>query len=232
MKRSKIILFMLILIASSMTLCSENKEQFINVGNVKIIKPQLISINREDITININKNSEFEVKSKYWFKNADNINLRTTYLFSIDQYASTTPQKYLKKIEFIDNYKSSEPSRATINFKNDSGMNVLREWYAISMMMEKNEERFLQIDYVVSNQENKEKFTYNFDLVKNFENENFANILILTINNNSEKEIDKLIFQNYEFKKIKENKYVLGIADVNLQGNLEIELKKWENRGN
>ena len=153
-------------------------------------------------------------------------------MFSIDQYASTTPQKYLKKIEFIDNYKTSKPSRAIINFKNNSGKDVLREWYAISMMIEKNEERFLQIDYVFSNQENKEKFTYNFDLVKNFENENFANILILTINNNSEKEIDKLIFQNYEFKKIKENKYVLGIADVNLQGNLEIELKKWENRGN
>lgn len=97
MKRNRIVLFILILIATSITLCAESKEQFINVGNIKIIKPQLITINREDITININKNSEFEVESKYWFKNTDNINLRTTYLFSVDQYASTTPQRYLKK---------------------------------------------------------------------------------------------------------------------------------------
>ena len=116
MKRNRIVLFILILIATSITLCAESKEQFINVGNIKIIKPQLITINREDITININKNSEFEVESKYWFKNTDNINLRTTYLFSVDQYASATPRKYLKKIEFIDNYKTSKPSRATINF--------------------------------------------------------------------------------------------------------------------
>lgn len=226
MKRNRIVLFILILIATSITLCAESKEQFINVGNIKIIKPQLITINREDITININKNSEFQVESKYWFKNTDNINLRTTYLFSVDQYASATPRKYLKKIEFIDNYKSSEPSRATINFKNDSGMNVLREWYAISMLIKKNEEQLLQVDYTFSNPENKDKFTYNFDLVKNFENENVANILIVTINNNSGKEIDKLTFQNYEFKKIKGNRYKLAIADVNLQGNLEIELKK------
>ena len=57
MKRNRIVLFILILIATSITLCAESKEQFINVGNIKIIKPQLITINREDITININKNS-------------------------------------------------------------------------------------------------------------------------------------------------------------------------------
>ena len=55
MKRNRIVLFILILIATSITLCAESKEQFINVGNIKIIKPQLITINREDITININK---------------------------------------------------------------------------------------------------------------------------------------------------------------------------------
>ena len=94
------------------------------------------------------------------------------------------------------------------------------------MLIKKNEEQLLQVDYTFSNPENKDKFTYNFDLVKNFENENVANILIVTINNNSGKEIDKLTFQNYEFKKIKGNKYELAIADVSLQGNLEIELKK------
>lgn len=81
----------------------------------------------------------------------------------------------------------------------------------------------MQVDYTFSNPENKDKFTYNFDLVKNFENENVANILIVTINNNSGKEIDKLTFQNCS---LEDKTDIADIADVNLQGNLEIELKK------
>ncbi len=38
MKRNRIVLFILILIATSITLCAESKEQFINVGNIKIIR--------------------------------------------------------------------------------------------------------------------------------------------------------------------------------------------------
>ena len=224
MKKHKIFLLFLLFIITCIFTFSDEKSQFINVGNIKIIKKQLIIIDQEDIKININKKQEFEVETKYWFKNIDDINLRTTYLFSVDQYLLGDSIKYLKKIEFIDNYKTSKPSRAVIKFKDFDNNEIQREWYAISMAIPKNEERVLQVRYSFYNEDDN-KFIYNFDLVKNFKDDNIAKVLIITVNNNSGKDLKKLLFQDYEFKKIGDNKYELALGDIKLQGNMEIELK-------
>ena len=224
MKKHKIFLLFLLFIITCIFTFSDEKSQFINVGNIKIIKKQLIIIDQEDIKININKKQEFEVETKYWFKNIDDINLRTTYLFSVDQYLLGDSRKYLKKIEFIDNYKISKPSRAVIKFKDFENNEIQREWYAISMAIPKNEERVLQVRYSFYNEDDN-KFIYNFDLVKNFKDDNIAKVLIITVNNNSGKDLKKLLFQDYEFKKIGDNKYELALGDIKLQGNMEIELK-------
>ena len=224
MKKHKIFLLFLLFIITCIFTFSDEKSQFINVGNIKIIKKQLIIIDQEDIKININKKQEFEVETKYWFKNIDDINLRTTYLFSVDQYLLGDSRKYLKKIEFIDNYKTSKPSRAVIKFKDFENNEIQREWYAISMAIPKNEERVLQVRYSFYNEDDN-KFIYNFDLVKNFKDDNIAKVLIITVNNNSGKDLKKLLFQDYEFKKIGDNKYELALGDIKLQGNMEIELK-------
>ncbi len=224
MKKHKIFLLFLLFIITCIFTFSDEKSQFINVGNIKIIKKQLIIIDQEDIKININKKQEFEVETKYWFKNIDDINLRTTYLFSVDQYLLGDSRKYLKKIEFIDNYKTSKPSRAVIKFKDFDNNEIQREWYAISMAIPKNEERVLQVRYSFYNEDDN-KFIYNFDLVKNFKDDNIAKVLIITVNNNSGKDLKKLLFQDYEFKKIGDNKYELALGDIKLQGNMEIELK-------
>ena len=224
MKKHKIFFLFLLFIITCIFTFSDEKSQFINVGNIKIIKKQLIIIDQEDIKININKKQEFEVETKYWFKNIDDINLRTTYLFSVDQYLLGDSRKYLKKIEFIDNYKTSKPSRAVIKFKDFDNNEIQREWYAISMAIPKNEERVLQVRYSFYNEDDN-KFIYNFDLVKNFKDDNIAKVLIITVNNNSGKDLKKLLFQDYEFKKIGDNKYELALGDIKLQGNMEIELK-------
>ena len=55
MKKHKIFLLFLLFIITCIFTFSDEKSQFINVGNIKIIKKQLIIIDQEDIKININK---------------------------------------------------------------------------------------------------------------------------------------------------------------------------------
>ena len=65
MKKHKIFLLFLLFIITCIFTFSDEKSQFINVGNIKIIKKQLLIIDQEDIKLNINKHIEFALERLY-----------------------------------------------------------------------------------------------------------------------------------------------------------------------
>ncbi len=242
----KLFVIMIFLIVSSFIFAE--KSQFLAVGNVKIVREEPLVIKREDINITIEKDKTIKVENLYTFKNIGNYNVKSTFMFWLDQnlenptkdYSNANKNnrgKYLKNLKFYSDYDKSQNLRAVINFdeniyENQKTDNVQREWFAVSKVLESQKEGKLNVYYDLINTDfsRTKKFIYSFNLVNNFYNKNKAEILYVNIYNKSNYPIENIEFKGYNFKNItKKNDramhYELLIGDVNLEDNLVIRFK-------
>lgn len=237
---------MIFLIMSSFIFAE--KSQFLAVGNVKIVREEPLVIKREDINITIEKDKTIKVENLYTFKNIGNYNVKSTFMFWLDQnlenptkdYSNANKNnrgKYLKNLKFYSDYDKSQNLRAVINFdeniyENQKNDNVQREWFAVSKVLESQKEGKLNVYYDLVNTDfsRTKKFIYSFNLVNNFFNKNKAEILYVNIYNKSNYPIENIEFKGYNFKNVtKKNDrakyYELLVGDVNLEDNLVIRFK-------
>ena len=242
----KLFVIMIFLIVSSFIFAE--KSQFLAVGNVKIVREEPLVIKREDINITIEKDKTIKVENLYTFKNIGNYNVKSTFMFWLDQnlenptkdYSNANKNnrgKYLKNLKFYSDYDKSQNLRAVINFdeniyENQKTDNVQREWFAVSKVLESQKEGKLNVYYDLVNTDfsRTKKFIYSFNLVNNFFNKNKAEILYINIYNKSNYPIENIEFKGYNFKNVtKKNDrvkhYELLVGDVNLEDNLVIRFK-------
>ncbi len=242
----KLFVIMIFLIMSSFIFAE--KSQFLAVGNVKIVREEPLVIKREDINITIEKDKTIKVENLYTFKNIGNYNVKSTFMFWLDQnlenhtkdYSNANKNnrgKYLKNLKFYSDYDKSQNLRAVINFdeniyENQRTDNVQREWFAVSKVLESQKEGKLNVYYDLVNTDfsRTKKFIYSFNLVNNFFNKNKAEILYVNIYNKSNYPIENIEFKGYNFKNVtKKNDraihYELLVGDVNLEDNLVIRFK-------
>ncbi len=242
----KLFVIMIFLIMSSFIFAE--KSQFLAVGNVKIVREEPLVIKREDINITIEKDKTIKVENLYTFKNIGNYNVKSTFMFWLDQNLENSTKdysnanknnrgKYLKNLKFYSDYDKSQNLRAVINFdeniyENQKTDNVQREWFAVSKVLESQKEGKLNVYYDLVNTDfpRTKKFIYSFNLVNNFFNKNKAEILYVNIYNKSNYPIENIEFKGYNFKNVtKKNDraihYELLVGDVNLEDNLVIRFK-------
>ena len=242
----KLFVIMIFLIMSSFIFAE--KSQFLAVGNVKIVREEPLVIKREDINITIEKDKTIKVENLYTFKNIGNYNVKSTFMFWLDQnlenptkdYSNANKNnrgKYLKNLKFYSDYDKSQNLRAVIKFdeniyESQTTGNIQREWFAISKVIPSKEEGKLGVYYDLQNTGfNKTKrFVYSFDLVNNFSEKNKAEILYVNVYNRSGRKINSIVYKNYEFKNVTEKKsqkehYELLVADVNLDEKLVINFR-------
>ena len=207
--------------------------RFLSVGNLKIVRQEPLSIEREDLIIIINKDKSIKVETDYTFKNIGKYNIKSTYMFFLDKENKAEKGKYIKNIQFYSNYKKAENLRALINFQekkyeNQISDNIEREWFAISKIIKPNEIGKVNISYNLVNLEleKNKKFTYSFDLVENFNNKNEVKIFYVKILNKSNLDIKNINYKDYIFKEIENSKYKeyeLLIGNEKLENNLVIK---------
>lgn len=233
-KYTKILLLSLFFIFSIFINANEGEiSRFLSVGNLKIVRQEPLSIEREDLTIIINKDKSIKVETDYTFKNIGKYNIKSTYMFFLDKENKAEKGKYIKNIQFYSNYKKSENLRALINFQekkyeNQISDNIEREWFAISKIIKPNEIGKVNVSYNLVNLEleKNKKFTYSFDLVENFNNKNEVKIFYVKILNKSNLDIKNINYKDYIFKEIENSKYKeyeLLIGNEKLENNLVIE---------
>ena len=233
-KYTKILLLSLFFIFSIFINANEGEiSRFLSVGNLKIVRQEPLSIEREDLTIIINKDKSIKVETDYTFKNIGKYNIKSTYMFFLDKENKAEKGKYIKNIQFYSNYKKSENLRALINFQekkyeNQISDNIEREWFAISKIIKPNEIGKVNVSYNLMNLEleKNKKFTYSFDLVENFNNKNEVKIFYVKILNKSNLDIKNINYKDYIFKEIENSKYKeyeLLIGNEKLENNLVIE---------
>lgn len=221
------------------------ESEFLAIGNVKIVRPEPLVIKREDLNLTIEKNGEVKVESLYTFENIGKYNIKSTFMFWIDQNVLYNPEnkstnikgKYIKNVKFFSNYEKYKNSRAVINFdekiyESQTIENIQRDWYAISKIIPSNEKGQLGVYYnlINTNFENKKELIFSFDLVNNFHNKNFVEILYINIYNKSDNEIESIIYKNYEFndrtdRRRNKKHYELLAGNVNLDGKMVIKFK-------
>ena len=224
------------------------EDNFMAVGNIKIVRPEPLLIKREDLNITIEKNRTIKVNSVYTFENIGNYNVKSTFMFWLDTNVEKTDKKdfsnkntnnrgkFVKNIKFLTDYKKAQSLRAVINFdesiyENQVTDNIQREWFAISKVIPSMEEGKVAVYYDLINTKfsrNKD-FVYSFDLVENFFNKNKAEVLYVNIYNKSDLKIKNIDFKGYEFKNISKNNkkehYQLLEGGVNLDGKLVIKFE-------
>lgn len=233
-KYTKILLLSLFFIFSIFINANEGEiSRFLSVGNLKIVRQEPLSIEREDLTIIINKDKSIKVETDYTFKNIGKYNIKSTYMFFLDKENKAEKGKYIKNIQFYSNHKKAENLRALINFQekkyeNQISDNIEREWFAISKIIKPNEIGKVNVSYNLVNLEleKNKKFTYSFDLVENFNNKNEVKIFYVKILNKSNLDIKNINYKDYIFKEIENSKYKeyeLLIENEKLENNLVIE---------
>lgn len=233
-KYIKILLINLFFIFSIFINANETEiSRFLSVGNLKIVRQEPLSIEREDLTITINKDKSIKVETDYTFKNIGKYNIKSTYMFFLDKENKAEKGKYIKNIQFYSDYKKTENLRALINFQekkyeNQISNNIEREWFAISKIIKPNELGKVNVSYDLVNTEfeKNKKFIYTFDLVENFNNKNEVKIFYVKILNKSDLDVKNINYKNYKFKEIENSKYKeyeLLIGNENLENNLVIE---------
>ena len=233
-KYTKILLLSLFFIFSIFINANEGEiSRFLSVGNLKFVRQEPLSIEREDLTIIINKDKSIKVETDYTFKNIGKYNIKSTYMFFLDKENKAEKGKYIKNIQFYSNHKKAENLRALINFQekkyeNQISDNIEREWFAISKIINPNEIGKVNVSYNLVNLEleKNKKFTYSFDLVENFNNKNEVKIFYVKILNKSNLDIKNINYKDYIFKEIENSKYKeyeLLIGNEKLENNLVIE---------
>lgn len=227
---------------------SFSKNEFLAVGNIKIVRPEPLVIKREDLNITIEKDRTVKVESIYTFENSGERNIKSTFLFWLDQSAekkekedfsnknSNNRGKYIRNLKFYSDYRKSKSLRAVIKFdeniyENQDNENIQREWHAISKVIPPLETGYLIVNYDLynTNFDKKRSFTYSFELVNNFHEKNKAEILYINIYNRSGRLIESISYKGYDFKKIKKKNgtehYELLEGNVNLDGKMTINFK-------
>ena len=233
-KYIKILLINLFFIFSIFINANETEiSRFLSVGNLKIVRQEPLSIEREDLTIIINKDKSIKIDTDYTFNNIGKYNIKSTYMFFLDKENKAEKGKYIKNIQFYSNHKKAENLRALINFQekkyeNQISDNIEREWFAISKIIKPNEIGEVNVSYNLVNLEleKNKKFTYSFDLVENFNNKNEVKIFYVKILNKSNLDIKNINYKDYIFKEIENSKYKeyeLLIGNEKLENNLVIE---------
>lgn len=233
-KYTKILLLSLFFIFSIFINANEGEiSRFLSVGNLKIVRQEPLSIEREDLIITINKDKSIKIDTDYTFKNIGKYNIKSTYMFFLDKENKAEKGKYIKNIQFYSNYKKAENLRALINFQekkyeNQISDNIEREWFAISKIIKPNELGKVNVSYDLVNLEleKNKKFTYSFDLVENFNNKNEVKIFYVKILNKSNLDIKNINYKDYIFKEIENSKYKeyeLLIGNEKVENNLVIE---------
>ena len=230
-------IFIMIFLIFSVVLTAE--DNFMAVGNIKIVRPEPLLIKREDLNITIEKDSTI---------NLGEYNIKSTFMFWLDQTRENDNKdpnnsnknnkgKYIKNIKFYSDYKKSQNLRAVIKFdeniyENQSAGNIQREWFAISKVIPPKEEGRLGVYYDLQNTgfNRTKKFVYSFDLVSNFSEKNKVEILYVNVYNKSGRKIDSIVYKDYEFKNLTGKKsdkehYELLVANVNLDEKLVINFK-------
>ena len=89
------------------------ESEFLAIGNVKIVRPEPLVIKREDLNLTIEKNGEVKVESLYTFENIGKYNIKSTFMFWIDQNVLYNPEnkstnikgKYIKNVKFFSYLK-------------------------------------------------------------------------------------------------------------------------------
>ncbi len=233
-KYIKILLINLFFIFSIFVNANETEiSRFLSVGNLKIVRQEPLSIEREDLTITINKDKSIKVETDYTFKNIGKYNIKSTYMFFLDKENKAEKGKYIKNIQFYSDYKKTENLRALISFQekkyeNQESNNIEREWFAISKIIKANKKGKVNVSYDLVNTEfeKNKKFIYTFDLMENFNNKNEVKIFYVKILNKSDLDVKNINYKNYKFKEIenlKYKEYELLIGNENLENNLVIE---------
>lgn len=233
-KYTKILLLSLFFIFSIFINANEGEiSRFLSVGNLKIVRQEPLSIEREDLIITINKDKSIKIDTDYTFKNIGKYNIKSTYMFFLDKENKAEKGKYIKNIQFYSNHKKAENLRALINFQekkyeNQISDNIEREWFAISKIIKPNELGKVNVSYDLVNLEleKNKKFTYSFDLVENFNNKNEVKIFYVKILNKSNLDIKNINYKDYIFKEIENSKYKeyeLLIGNEKVENNLVIE---------
>ena len=233
-KYIKILLINLFFIFSIFINANETEiSRFLSVGNLKIVRQEPLSIEREDLTIIINKDKSIKIDTDYTFKNIGKYNIKSTYMFFLDKENKTEKGRYIKNIQFYSDYKKTENLRALISFQekkyeNQINDNIEREWIANSKIIKANKKGKVNVSYDLVNTEfeKNKKFIYTFDLVENFNNKNEVKIFYVKILNKSDLDIKNINYKNYKFKEIENSKYKeyeLLIGNENLENNLVIE---------
>ena len=233
-KYIKILLINLFFIFSIFINANETEiSRFLSVGNLKIVRQEPLSIEREDLTIIINKDKSIKIDTDYTFKNIGKYNIKSTYMFFLDKENKAEKGRYIKNIQFYSDYKKTENLRALISFQekkyeNQINDNIEREWSAISKIIKANKKGKVNVSYDLVNTEfeKNKKFIYTFDLVENFNNKNEVKIFYVKILNKSDLDIKNVNYKNYKFKEIENSKYKeyeLLIGNENLENNLVIE---------
>lgn len=238
-KNFKLMISVILFLIFNTFLFSENtvKPEFLAIGNIKIVRPEPLIIKREDLNITIEKNRKIKVESFYTFENIGEFNIKSTFMFWLDQNTvNKEAKKYIENIRFFSDFKKSQNLRAVINFSENIydkqfSDNIQREWFAISKTVEPEKEGKLVVKYNLMNTgfEKNKKINFSFALVDNFHQKNRAEIFYVNIYNKSDIKIDKITYKNYIFKNVSKNSekehYELLVGNVSLDGIMTINFK-------
>ena len=214
----KVIVFLIF----SVLCFSENtaaESKFINVGNMKIVREEKIKITKEIIDIKFLKDNKISVKIKYFLENADNRDIKETYIFPLDQYLGKTPNKYIEKIKYRIGENDTPNLRAVINFDEEGGK-IQREWFGIGGKIQTGKSIVMQVSYVLKNIEDNE-LNYSFNIKNNFL-DNKADTLEINIDK-GERTISSIDYGIYEFYENSDGTYYMNAKDVLLNGMLTIK---------
>lgn len=206
----------------SIFIFSENdtlKSNFLNVGNMKIVREQKIKLEREVINIKFLEGGKISVKTKYFLGNLDDRSIKETYLFSLDQVLGDKSNTYIERINFFSNEKNIKNIRAVINF-NEDGKKIQREWFGISSMIVRDKPLIIEVSYIIKNLE-KNEFNYSFNIKNNFL-DNKADLLEVNIDGNN-RNILSMTYQGYNFIENKDGTYYFYGKDVKLEDVLNIK---------
>lgn len=194
------------------------KSNFINVGNLKIVREEKIKITKQIINIKFLKEDKISVKTKYFLENTDNRDVKETYLFSLDQVLGDKPNKYIEKIKFRVDGNSVPNLRAVINF--DEGNKIQREWFGIGSKISMKKPIVMEVSYILKNIENNE-LNYSFEIKNNFL-ENKADLLEINIDK-GKRDIKDINYDVYKFYENEDGTYYMYGNNVKLDGVLSIK---------
>ena len=197
------------------------ESEFINVGNLKIVRAQDIRLKEETINIKLLDDNSISIKTSYFFDNLDARDIKETYIFHLDQIIDNgKAENYIDDIQFIVGKKKLKNLRAVIKF-DENGNKIQREWFGVAGKIGSIDYLTIEVSYIIKNI-NKKEFKYNFDIKNNFL-DNSAEILKIKVDKGN-KDIEHLEYKGYSFNENEDGSYYLNAAEVYLDNSF---IMKW-----